>query len=64
MISKVDLILEEIEVLRKQLHELYIQKRSLKSLRILKMSKRLDRKLNNHQKLFVSNNLLVQKTKT
>jgi hypothetical protein len=51
MINKVDLILEEIEGLRKCLHELYIQKPCLKNQRILSISKRLDRKLNIVQKL-------------
>jgi hypothetical protein len=51
MVSNSDTVLEEIEVLRNRMHELYLKKRSLKNQSLLKMSKKLDHKLNMHHKL-------------
>jgi hypothetical protein len=51
MANNLDMVLEEIEVLRNRMHELYLQKRCLKNQEILKMSRKLDQKLNIHQKL-------------
>lgn len=51
MVNKLDMILEEIEVLRRRLHDLYLQTQSLKNQKMVRMSRRLDQKLNIHQKL-------------
>jgi hypothetical protein len=51
MVNRMDMILEEIEVLRKRLQELYLQTESLRTQRIVRMSRKLDQKLNIHQKL-------------
>jgi hypothetical protein len=51
MVNSLDMALEEIEDLRKRMHDLYLQKRSLKNLNLLRMSKKLDQKLNIYQKI-------------
>jgi hypothetical protein len=51
MINNSDMVLEEIEILRNRMHELYLKKQSLKNQSLLKMSKKLDHKLNIHHKL-------------
>jgi hypothetical protein len=49
MVNNLEIVLEEIEVLRNRMNKLYLQKRSLQSL--VGLSKKLDHKLNIHQKL-------------
>jgi hypothetical protein len=51
MVNTLDVILEEIEALRNRMHELYLQKRSLRNRHLLKTSEMLDRKINIHQQL-------------
>jgi hypothetical protein len=51
MVNHMDTVLEEIEVLRNRMHELYLQTRSLKNKNLVRISKKLDQKLNIHQKL-------------
>jgi hypothetical protein len=51
MDNSLDMELEEIEVLRNRMHELYLLKRSLKNHNLLRMSKKLDQKLNIYHRL-------------
>jgi hypothetical protein len=51
MVSNLDMVLQEIEFLRNRMHDLYRQTRSLRNHNLVRISKQLDRKLNNHQKL-------------
>jgi hypothetical protein len=51
MVNSLDMALEEIEVLRKRMHDLYLLKRSLKNQNLIRMSKKLDQKLNIFHKL-------------
>jgi hypothetical protein len=51
MVTSLDMALEEIEVLRKRMHDLYLLERSLKTQNLVRMSKKLDHKLNIFHKL-------------
>jgi hypothetical protein len=51
MVNSLDMALEEIEDLRKQMHDLYLLKRSLKNRNLVRISKKLDHKLNIFHKL-------------
>jgi hypothetical protein len=51
MVNDSDMVLEEIEFLRTRMHDLYLQTRSLKNQNLVRISKKLDQKLNIHQKL-------------
>ena len=50
MVNSLDMTLEEIEVLRNRMHELYLLKRSLTNQNLVKLSKKLDQKLNIYHK--------------
>jgi hypothetical protein len=51
MVDHLDMVLEEIEVLRNRMQKLYLKHQSLTNQDLLRMSRKLDQKLNIHQKL-------------
>jgi hypothetical protein len=50
MIDHLGKVLVEIEDLRRRMNEIYLQKHSIKNRNLLKISRKLDRKLNIHMK--------------